>query len=70
MLGFMDLGWPRVCRRSASVLLNISAVLKFAYLMPVKPENPQGLCHFGRFSLRSVAGIINSLMPKEHFTKV
>ena len=21
MLGFMDLGWPRVCRRSASVLL-------------------------------------------------
>ena len=23
MLGFMDLGWPRVCRRSASVLFHI-----------------------------------------------
>ena len=25
MLGFMDLGWPRVCRRSTSVLFNYLA---------------------------------------------
>ena len=27
MLGFMDLGWPRVCRRSASVLLYLAQMI-------------------------------------------
>ena len=62
MLGFMDLGWPRVCRRSTSVLLSYTTGLDW---FDDFTDIPEGLTWF-RIKTASVGDVCVSVTTRPH----
>ena len=65
MLGFMDLRWPRVCRRSTSVLLFMWYYQFFR--MCCIHQYTSGLCHWHRGNRMWFPSVlaVNSLRPRD-----